>query len=124
MKKVNINDGRPVIVGGGIAGLTAGLILCKPRRIIEASDYWGGLLRSEIRPPFGSFDIGSHVISETGINDLDKPLFDHVDVDDYCLHESLPNNVILGLLIHVHCLLNFMSLVYLIFYKRSLGLLI
>ena len=94
MKKVNINDGRPVIVGGGIAGLTAGLILCKQGQrpvIIEASDYWGGLLRSEIRPPFGSFDIGSHVISETGINDLDKLLFDHVDVDDYCLHESLPN---------------------------------
>ena len=89
-----MNNQRPVIVGGGIAGLSAGLILCEQGLrpvLVEASDCWGGLLRSEIRSPFGAFDIGCHVVSETGISELDQLLFDHIDPEDYCLHESLPN---------------------------------
>lgn len=91
---MTMNDKRPVIVGGGIAGLSAGLMLCEQGLrpiLLESTDSFGGLLRSEIRSPFGAFDIGSHVVSETGIAELDQLLFDHIDPDEYCLHESLPN---------------------------------
>jgi hypothetical protein len=92
--KININNRRPVIVGGGIAGLTAGLMLSKDGRrpvIVEASNNWGGLLRSVVRPPFGSFDMGSHILSETGIHALDTILFSHLNKDAYHVHEVLPN---------------------------------
>ncbi len=67
-----------VIVGGGIAGLAAALILSgrgQKVTVIESGPELGGLLRSRPRGDWGDFDYGTHVFSETGLEALDAVLF-------------------------------------------------
>ncbi len=67
-----------VIVGGGIAGLTAALLLAEKDfrvKLIESAPDLGGLLRSHTRGQWGEFDHGTHVFSETGLEELDAVLF-------------------------------------------------
>ena len=67
-----------VIVGGGIAGLTAALVLagrnCRVT-LVEKGDQIGGLLGSTRFGEQGEFDFGTHFASETGIPELDRLLF-------------------------------------------------
>jgi hypothetical protein len=67
-----------VIVGGGIAGLTAALLLAEQGhsvKLLESALELGGLLRSHARGKWGDFDHGTHVFSETGVAELDAVLF-------------------------------------------------
>jgi phytoene dehydrogenase-like protein len=67
-----------LIVGGGIAGLTAALVLAGQGhsvKLLESALELGGLLRSHARGKWGDFDHGTHVFSETGVAGLDAILF-------------------------------------------------
>ena len=55
-------DSRPVVLGAGPAGITAGYLLASRGRVplvLEASDLVGGLARTEIRDGY-RFDLGGH----------------------------------------------------------------
>jgi phytoene dehydrogenase-like protein len=67
-----------LVVGGGIAGLAAALVLAGQGRkvkLVESAPALGGLLRSHARGKWGDFDHGTHVFSETGVAELDAVLF-------------------------------------------------
>ncbi|WP_108468430.1 NAD(P)-binding protein [Polynucleobacter difficilis] len=69
-----------IVVGGGIAGLLAALILSEKQQrkviLIERENELGGLLRSFDYGIYGKFDYGMHNMYETGIRELDEFLFD------------------------------------------------
>ena len=53
---------RPLVLGAGPAGLTAGYLLARPGRpatVLEAADAVGGLARTEVRDGY-RFDLGGH----------------------------------------------------------------
>ncbi|MBM4374473.1 MAG: FAD-dependent oxidoreductase [Deltaproteobacteria bacterium] len=65
---------RPVIVGGGIAGLVAALRLARSGAsvvLLEREMALGGLLRSRRLPTGQYVDQGTHFLADTGIEDLD-----------------------------------------------------
>ncbi|MCM8532326.1 MAG: NAD(P)-binding protein, partial [Lentisphaeraceae bacterium] len=68
---------RAVVAGGGVVGLLSALLL-KDRFeevvLVEKSSSVGGLLKSELIED-NYFDIGTHILAETGLEDLDKILF-------------------------------------------------
>lgn len=68
-----------VVVGGGIAGLLAALLLAErgARKVvvIERESQAGGLLRCFDYGEYGVFDYGMHNMYETGIAPLDEMLF-------------------------------------------------
>ena len=70
-----------VVVGGGISGLVAGLLLKKSYEnvtIIEASPHFGGLLRS-VQDDHGIwYDQGTHIPDLTKIDEVDDILFGDV----------------------------------------------
>ena len=65
------------IVGGGISGLTAALFLKNHFKIniVEKSSDVGGLLKSISEDETVSFDYGTHIVKESGIDEIDKLLF-------------------------------------------------
>lgn len=70
-----------VIVGGGIAGITTAFLLIKQGLkviLIEKEDALGGLLKSKNHQGH-YFDYGTHIVSETGIPDLDNFFFKGMD---------------------------------------------
>lgn len=67
-----------LIVGGGIAGITAALLLeqkAESYLLVEAESELGGLLRTKKSAGY-FFDYGTHILSDTGIDELDKLLLD------------------------------------------------
>ncbi len=69
-----------VIVGGGIAGLTAALALRKEFQVVvvDRDAECGGLLKSRKSPDGTPFDFGTHVIGETGVPEADRLVFDRL----------------------------------------------
>ena len=76
-----------VIVGGGIAGLFSALLLSKQGHkvtVVEKAGEVGGLLRSI--PLFKDdifFDFGTHILTETGVLEIDELLFSGLDAHTY-----------------------------------------
>jgi phytoene dehydrogenase-like protein len=81
-----------VIVGGGVAGLLAALLLaeCGGRKVvvIERESQVGGLLRCFDYGEYGVFDYGMHNMYETGIAPLDEMLFGLLPKDDWQILEG------------------------------------
>lgn len=83
-----------IVVGGGIAGLYAGLLLTQKNysvTLVEVAPHFGGLFQSL---PFGNgvlFDHGIHYAIETGDADIDRVLFAGVTTQGWQIFdESLP----------------------------------
>ena len=73
----NRND-KIIIVGGGIVGITASILLAKSDReviVVESSSNCGGLLRSTIDDKGFHYDFGTHIPILTGIDELDDLIF-------------------------------------------------
>src|SRR5690606_9040510 len=65
-----VQSADAVVVGGGIAGLVAALILLNQGRrvrLIDRAPALGGLMRSVQSPHGQSFDIGTHYLLSTGL---------------------------------------------------------
>ena len=82
-----------VIVGSGISGLLYALILSGKRSdvnitIIEKSQQPGGLLKAFDYGLNGKFDYGMHNFLETGIEDLDKIIFDLLPTNEWQILEG------------------------------------
>lgn len=76
-----------MIIGGGIAGLTAAYLLVKSKRfevtLVERNAQVGGLLRSFYYPEAGYFDYGAHNVLETGIAVIDDFFMDALGADNW-----------------------------------------
>lgn len=75
-----------VIVGGGIAGITAALLLKKKYEnvyLIEKESQCGGLLRSNINENGTYFDMGTHIPSETLHKEVDELLFSEMKEENW-----------------------------------------
>lgn len=72
-----------VVVGGGIAGIFSALLYSKKGFnvvLAEKEVELGGLLRSRnLYSKESYFDYGTHLLSETGINDIDQLLFEGLE---------------------------------------------
>lgn len=82
-----------VVVGGGIAGMLAALLIAQRRdgqrvALIEVEGAVGGLLRSFDYGEYGHFDYGTHIIAETGESGLDALLFGLLPEDEWLVLEG------------------------------------
>lgn len=81
--------GNPiVVVGGGIAGLTAAWMMRRkfpavPVIIVERTNQLGGLLTTYDYGRFGRFDCGMHWYTETGISAIDEFFFGLLPAEDW-----------------------------------------
>ncbi len=89
-----------MVVGGGVAGLAAALLLTERGQsvaLVEAAPAPGGLLRSRRRDPWGSFDFGTHLFSETGVEELDDVLLRRQRTDDaWVAHPACRQDIFFG----------------------------
>lgn len=82
-----------IIVGAGIAGIVASYLEAKQGnkvKLIEASPNAGGLLKSDFN---GSnyFDYGTHVLSSTGIDELDEFLISDLSSQNCIIEDTMSN---------------------------------
>jgi hypothetical protein len=78
-----------VCVGGGIVGVFAAL---RSRQhhpnariiLVEQDDAIGGLLRSDPHEDGLNYDRGTHILSETGVGEIDALLFADLPEDEWC----------------------------------------
>jgi UDP-galactopyranose mutase len=83
-----MSNNKIVVVGSGIAGITAAYFEAKKGNtvtLIDSDERAGGLLKSDLLDGV-YFDYGTHIMSETGIEDLDNFLFSKLN-NDNCLIE-------------------------------------
>ena len=90
-----------VIVGGGIAGLFAGLVLARAGKhlihLVERDARMGGLLRSTQYGDRLSYDTGIHYAVETGNPKIDSILFEGMTEDKWHIFAtSLPQGNVFG----------------------------
>lgn len=90
-----------VVVGGGIAGLFAGLLLARAGQhlvhLVERDTRPGGLLRSTQYRGRLSYDTGIHYAIETGNLKIDSLLFQGMSKDEWHVFEtSLPQGNVFG----------------------------
>ena len=90
-----------VVVGGGIAGLFAGLLLARAGRhvvhLVESDTRLGGLLRSTRYRSRLSYDTGIHYAVETGNPKIDSVLFQGMSEDKWHVFKtSLPQGNVFG----------------------------
>jgi len=90
-----------VVVGGGIAGLFAGLLLARAGRhvvhLVERDARMGGLLRSTPYRGRLSYDTGIHYAVETGNPKIDSVLFQGMSEDKWRVFKtSLPQGNVFG----------------------------
>ena len=90
-----------IIVGGGIAGLFAGLLLAREGshdiHLIERDARVGGLFRSTRYPGGPTYDMGIHYAIETGTAEVDSVLFDELVEDEWHIFsDSLPEAHVFG----------------------------
>lgn len=93
-----------IVVGGGIAGILAAILLKKKQAdarviLIESEAECGGLLRSIVDDQGHEFDYGTHIVGQTGIDELDAILLKDIDDDWYELPKLKPGNFVNG---HFH----------------------
>ena len=73
-----INSKKTVIVGGGIAGLFTALVLERQdgaeHLILVDKNKIGGLFNCHEYSDYGKFDIGTHILSESGDTEIDHIL--------------------------------------------------
>jgi len=82
MSKLNHTNKRAIIIGGGPAGLTAAVELCRldvPVTVLEKSNYVGGIARTEQYKGY-HFDIGGHRFF-TKIGEVEKFWHDILGTD-------------------------------------------
>lgn len=80
------------VVGGGIAGLVSSLLLAKKGyqvTLIEKEKTCGGLLRSFSNEDGVSFDLGTHILSQTLIQQLDQILFEDLEDTEWKIFDIL-----------------------------------
>ncbi|MDB4279403.1 FAD-dependent oxidoreductase [Paraglaciecola sp.] len=87
-----MNQYNYTIVGGGIAGLLASILLKRHKPnisvcIIESEEECGGLLRSIKTPEGYEFDYGTHILGETGVEELDEIIMPEMPSEQW---SSLP----------------------------------
>jgi protoporphyrinogen oxidase len=86
-----------VVVGGGIAGLFASLILAERDKkrvvLVEREDEVGGLLRCFDYGAYGRFDYGMHNMYETGIAELDSLLLGLLPVGEWQFLEGVERDL-------------------------------
>ena len=90
-----------VVVGGGIAGLFAGLLLARAGQhsvhLVERDTRLGGLLRSTRYRDRLSYDTGIHYAIETGNPRIDSVLFQGMSEDEWHVFKtSLPQGNVFG----------------------------
>ncbi len=90
-----------IVVGGGIAGLFAGLLLAEAGRhsvhLVERDTRLGGLLRSTRYRGESSYDTGIHYGIETGNPKIDSVLFEGMSGDKWhVFNTSLPQGNVFG----------------------------
>jgi glycine/D-amino acid oxidase-like deaminating enzyme len=120
-----------VIVGGGIAGLLAAVLVrerdaSRPTILVEQRHVLGGLLGKIDAGVFGTFDLGMHTMTETGIPELDRLFWSLLPERDWHvfsgkardisgaffrgkmqLHTHYPDARALGAELHAKCLGDF-----------------
>jgi len=77
-----------VVVGAGISGLVAALLLSNTKSdssivLIDKSEDVGGLLRCFDYGEYGYFDYGMHTVAETGIDELDELIFNLLPEEEW-----------------------------------------
>lgn len=85
-----------VIVGSGISGLIAGLLLSKKGKkviIVEKDQHVGGLLKSFNYGDFGFFDYGMHNFLETGIPEIDQSILNLFPLEDWNILEGKKRDI-------------------------------
>ena len=82
---------KVVVVGSGIAGITAAYFEAKRGNsvtLIDSDNRAGGLLKSDFI--IGRyFDYGTHIYTETGVEELDEFLFSDLNNDNCMIKDTI-----------------------------------
>ena len=92
-------DPKTVVVGSGVAGLLSAMIAARNGEsavIIDKSNEPGGLLKSIRGPGDHWFDLGTHLLEETGNHEIDHILWGDLHASDYHILGSARGGNYLG----------------------------